>query len=458
MNWLLDKLNTLSSIIWGEYLLIPLLAIVGIYLTLGLRGMPWLKTPLAFKTLWQGRKESTQNKGDISPFAALMTALSATIGTGNIAGVATAIHFGGPGAIFWMWVIAIFGMATKYAEAVLAISYRETDELGNYVGGPMYYIRNGLGKNWRWMAAAFAFFAMFAAFGIGNMVQSNSVASEIHSSFDIPTWITGAVMAALAASVIIGGVKRIAHVASKLVPFMAAIYIIAALAIVLLNIEKLPGAFSLIIESAFTGSAASGGFLGASIWMAIRWGFARGIFSNESGLGSAPIAHAAAQTNDPVKQGMVAMLGTFIDTLILCSLTAFVIIITGTWDSGLQGAPMSSQAFSIGLFGYGGYVVSFGLVLFAFTTVLGWSYYGERCAEYLFGTKIIIYYRVFWIIAIFIGAVVKLEIVWTFADVFNGLMALPNLVALLLLSPIVFSKTRQHFNNKNTTWSLTRKI
>ncbi len=458
MHWLLDKLNTLSGIIWGEYLLIPLLAIVGIYLTIGLRAMPWRKLPLAFQTLWQGRKGSSKNKGDISPFQALMTALSATVGTGNIAGVATAIYFGGPGAIFWMWLIAIFGMATKYAEAVLAVSYRETDALGNYVGGPMYYIRNGLGDNWRWMAASFAFFAMIAAFGIGNMVQSNSVADEINSSFDIPTWLTGAVMAVLASCVIIGGVKRIAQVASKLVPLMAAIYIIAALAIIFLNIEKLPAAFLLIIESAFSGSAASGGFLGASIWMAIRWGFARGIFSNESGLGSAPIAHAAAQTTDPVKQGMVAMLGTFIDTLILCSLTAFVIIITGAWESGLQGAPMTSLAFSSGLYGYGNYVVSFGLILFAFTTILGWSYYGERCASYLFGTKIIIYYRIVWIVAIFIGAVVKLEVVWTFADVLNGLMALPNLIALLLLSPIVFSKTRQYFNNKNSTWSLTRKI
>ena len=452
MSWLQENLNIASSIIWGEYLLIPLLAIVGIYLTFGLRAMPWRKIPLAFQALWQGRKESSQNNGDISPFAALMTALSATVGTGNIAGVATAIYFGGPGAIFWMWIIAIFGMATKYAEAVLAVSYREKDALGNYVGGPMYYIRNGLGENWRWMAAAFAFFAMIAAFGIGNMVQSNSVADEVYSSFAIPTWLTGGVMAIVAALVIIGGVKRISQVAAKLVPFMAAVYIIAALAIVLMNIEQLPAAFLLIIESAFSGSAASGGFLGASIWMAIRWGFARGIFSNEAGLGSAPIAHAAAQTNDPVKQGMVAMLGTFIDTLILCSLTAFVIIITGAWDSGLQGAPMSSLAFSIGLFGYGGYVVTFGLVLFAFTTILGWSYYGERCASYLFGTGIIIYYRIFWIVAIFIGAIIKLEMVWTFADIFNGLMALPNLIALLLLSPIVFSKTRNYFNHRISTW------
>jgi AGCS family alanine or glycine:cation symporter len=458
MSWVQDKLNIVSSIIWGEYLLIPLMVIVGVYLTIGLRAMPWLKIPLAFQTLWQGREKKSQKKGDISPFEALMTALSATIGTGNIAGVATAIYFGGPGAILWMWVIAIFGMATKYAEAVLAVSYREKDALGNYVGGPMYYIRNGLGYNWRWMAASFSFFAMIAAFGIGNMVQSHSVAHEINSSFSVPTWFTGTIMATLTAIVIIGGVRRIAQIASKIVPLMTVIYIISALVILILNIEKIPAAFLLIIDSAFTGSAASGGFLGASIWMAIRWGFARGIFSNEAGLGSAPIAHAAAQTNEPVKQGMVAMLGTFIDTLILCSLTAFVIIVTGAWESGLQGAPMTSLAFSIGLYGYGNYVVSFGLILFAFTTIIGWSYYGERCASYLFGTSIIFYYRIVWVLAIFIGAIVKLEIVWAFADVLNGLMALPNLIALLLLSPIVFSKTRQYFNNKNSKWSLTRKI
>ena len=451
MSWLQDKLNALSGIIWGEYLLIPLLAIVGIYLTIGLYAMPWRKIPLAFQTLWQGRKES-HGQGDITPFQALMTALSATVGTGNIAGVATAIYFGGPGAIFWMWVIALFGMATKYAEAVLAVSYRQTDELGNYVGGPMYYIRNGLGDKWRWMATAFAFFAMFAAFGIGNMVQSNSVADEINATFSIPTWITGLVIATLAALVIIGGVKRIAQVAAKLVPFMAIAYVLAALAIVFLNIDKLPDAITLIVNSAFSGTAASGGFIGATIWMAIRWGFARGIFSNEAGLGSAPIAHAAAKTNDPVKQGMVAMLGTFIDTIIICSLTALVIIMTGTWDSGLKGVSMSSQAFSAGLYGYGGYVVSFGIIFFAFTTILGWSYYGERSAEYLFGAKIIKPYRLLWVAAIFIGAIMKLELVWTFADVLNGLMALPNLVALLLLSPVVFSKTRQYFNGKSASW------
>lgn len=451
MSWLHDKLNALSSIIWGEYLLIPLLTIVGIYLTIGLYALPWRKIPVAFQTLWRGRKE-THGQGDITPFQALMTALSATVGTGNIAGVATAIYYGGPGAIFWMWVIALFGMATKFAEAVLAVSYRETDELGNYVGGPMYYIKNGLGEKWRWMATAFAFFAMIAAFGIGNMVQSNSVADEINSTFNIPTWITGLVIATLAALVIIGGVKRIAQVAARLVPFMAFAYVFAALCIVILNIDKFPDAVLLIVKSAFSETAASGGFIGATIWLAIRWGFARGIFSNEAGLGSAPIAHAAAQTSDPVKQGMVAMLGTFIDTIIICSLTALVIIMTGTWESGLKGVSMSSQAFSTGLYGYGGYVVSYGLILFAFTTILGWSYYGERSAEYLFGAKIIQPYRALWVTAIFIGAVMKLELVWTFADVLNGLMALPNLIALLLLSPVVFSKTRQYFNGNNASW------
>ena len=443
-----EKLVIIRDLIWGEYLLIPLLAFVGVYLTAGLLAMPWRKIPLAISTLWQGRKKTSEHEGDISPFQALMTELSATVGTGNIVGVATAIYFGGPGAIFWMWVIALFGMATKYAEAVLAVTYRETDKNGNYVGGPMYYIRNGLGKNWRWMAGVFAFFAMFAAFGIGNMVQSNSVADELYSTFQIPFWVTGLVMSVFVSIVIIGGVKRIAKVASKLIPIMAITYVIAALIIVLINLDKIPGVISLIIESAFHGAAASGGFLGATVWMAIRMGFARGIFSNEAGLGSAPIAHAAAKPNNPINQGMIAMLGVFIDTIIICSLTAFVILLTGAFESGAKGASMTSLAFSTALHGYGGYVVSFGLILFAFTTILGWSYYGERCASYLFGIKIILFYRIFWIIATFIGAVIKLELVWIFADIANGLMALPNLIALLLLSPVIFVKSRHYFSNR----------
>ena len=446
MAKLQEHLEILRDFIWGEYLLIPLLAFVGIYLTIGLFAMPWRKIPLAITVLWQGRDKTTRQKGDITAFQALMTELSATVGTGNIVGVATAIYFGGPGAIFWMWVIALFGMATKYAEAVLAVTYRETDENGNYVGGPMYYIRNGLGENWRWMSGIFAFFAMIAAFGIGNMVQSNSVADELFATFQIPSWLTGIIMSVFVSIVIIGGVKRIAKVATKLIPFMAIIYVVAALIIVITNYNRVPDVIALIIESAFHGSAASGGFLGATVWMAIRMGFARGIFSNEAGLGSAPIAHAAAKTNNPINQGMIAMLGVFIDTIIICSLTAFVILLSGAFESGAKGASMTSLAFSSTLHGYGGYIVSFGLIFFAFTTILGWSYYGERCASYLLGMKIIPFYRLLWIAAIFIGAVIKLELVWIFADIANGLMALPNLIALLFLSPIIFSKTRDYFS------------
>jgi AGCS family alanine or glycine:cation symporter len=437
-----ELVHTLDSYIWGEYLLIPLLTLVGVYLTIGLRAMPWRRIPQALKQLWQGRLKD-EKEGDISPFQALMTELSATIGTGNIAGVATAIYFGGPGAIFWMWVIALFGMATKYAEGLLAVKYREVDSLGQHVGGPMYYIKNGLGKRWYWLGAIFAFFGMCAAFGIGNMVQSNSLADELHATFSIPLWVTGVVLATLAGAVILGGIKRIAEVAAKLVPFMGIAYFTGALIILLIHFKQVPHALEMIVTDAFTGTAASGGFAGATIWMALRWGFARGIFSNEAGLGSTPIAHAAARTNDPVKQGMIAMLGPLIDTLIICTMTALVIITTGVWDSGETGAPLSSLAFNTGLPGPGGYIVSFGLMIFAFTTILGWSYYGERCAEYLFGTGIILPYRIAWLIAVITGAVTKLNLVWTLADVMNGLMAMPNLVALLLLSPVVFSMTRQ---------------
>ncbi len=445
MQALQTILDKLAGIIWGEYVLIPLLAFVGIYMTIGLRAMPWLRIPYAINRLWQGRIAEGK-EGDISPYQALMTELSATIGTGNIAGVATAIYFGGPGAIFWMWVIALFGMATKYAEAVLAVRYREVDALGNYVGGPMYYIRNGLGPNWYWLGSIFSLFGMIAAFGIGNMVQSNTVAHELESTFALPTWITGIVLAMLAAAVILGGIRRIAEVAEKLVPFMALAYFTGALIILLLHMNKIPAAVALIVTDAFTGTAATGGFAGASIWIAIRWGFARGIFSNEAGLGSTPIIHAAAKTNDPVQQGMIAMLGPMIDTLIICTMTALVIVVTGVWNSGQVGAPLASLAFTTGLPGPGGYIVSIGLILFAFTTILGWSYYGERCAEYLLGVKIIKPYRIIWIIAIFFGATRDLNLVWAFADVLNGLMAIPNLIALLLLSPVVFAVTREYLN------------
>lgn len=447
MQSIQDILDELNKIIWGEYVLIPLLAIVGIYLTLGLRAMPWRYTGYAVRLMISGRKPEQDSEGDITPFQALMTALSATIGTGNIAGVATAIYFGGPGAIFWMWCIALFGMATKYAEAVLAVKFREVDALGNYIGGPMFYIRNGLGRNWRWLGTAFAVFGMLAGFGLGNMVQSNTVADQLYTSFLVPAWVTGLGISVLVGLVIIGGIKRIAEVVERLVPLMAILYFLSAFIIILINITQVPAALVLIVKSAFSGSAATGGFAGASVWMAIRWGVARGIFSNESGLGSAPIAHAAARTNDPVRQGMIAMLGTFIDTIIICSMTALVIILTGAWNSGENAAPLSSLAFSIGLDNFGEYTITFGLVVFAFTTMLGWSYYGEKCGEYLFGVRIIYPFRILWVLAIFVGSISELKFVWSLADVLNGLMALPNLIALLLLSPVIFRTTRDYIAN-----------
>ena len=441
METLNSVLNILSGFIWGPFTLVLLLG-VGIYLSLGLKLMPWRQLVNALQLLIRGRK--SEGDGDIPPFQALMTAMSATVGTGNIAGVATAIFIGGPGAIFWMWITALFGMATKYAEAVLAVKYRETDELGCYVGGPMYYIKNGLGKNWHWLGFLFALFGTVAAFGIGNMVQSNSVADALNSNFGVDTTVTGIVIAVLAALVILGGIKRIGTVASKLVPLMAIFYIVGSLIIIFANISAVPAALTIIVDSAFNGHAAVGGFTGATIMMAIQFGIARGIFSNEAGLGSAPIAHAAAQTDNPVKQGMIGMLGTFIDTIIICTMTALVIIISGAWTSGETGASLSSLAYASSI-PFGEYIISFGLVIFAFTTILGWSYYGERCAEFIFGTKIILPYRFLWIAAVFIGASQKVNLIWILADVMNGFMAIPNLIALALLSPIVFKITKEYF-------------
>ena len=441
MESLESILNSISAFVWGPVML-ALLVGVGVFLTLGLRCMPWRRTGAAFRELWRSREESGE-AGEISGFQALMTALSATIGTGNIAGVATAIFLGGPGAVFWMWVTALFGMATKYAEAVLAVHYRETDADGRYVGGPMYYIRNGLGANWHWLGFAFALFGMLAAFGIGNTVQSNSVAAALEAGFGLPVWISGVAIAVLAGSVIIGGIRRIGNVADKLVPFMAAVYIAGAAVVIIANLADVPAALATIVQDAFTGTAAAGGFAGAGVWAAIRFGVARGIFSNEAGLGSAPIAHAAAKTDDPVRQGTIAMLGTFIDTLVICTMTALVIVLSGVWTGGETGAALSMAAFDAGLPGMGGYAVTFGLVVFAFTTILGWSYYGERCAEFIFGVRIIWPYRIAWIVAIPVGAMGNLNLIWLVADVLNGLMAIPNLIALILLSPIVFRLTRE---------------
>ncbi len=447
-------LGTLSGYIWAGIpwgdsgivipVLLTLLLGVGIYLTLSLRFLPWRRLPYGVGLLIRGAQSTAP--GDVTPFQALMTTLSATVGTGNIVGVATAIALGGPGAIFWMWVTALFGMATKYSEVLLAVRFRELGANGKHVGGPMYYIKNGLHKRWHWLAAAYALFGAIAGLGIGNMVQANSVADAMESSFNMPAWFSGIILAALVGFVIIGGIRRIAAVAAKLVPFMAVGYIACASIVIGTHLQDIPAVFMLIIESAFTGTAATGGFAGAAVWAAIRFGVARGVFSNEAGLGSGSIAHAAAKTNHPVKQGFIGILGTFIDTLLICTMTAFVILLTGAWTSGENGHALSNLAFNSVLGDTGSDIIAVGLVIFAFTTLLGWSYYGERCAEYLFGSQAILPYRLLWVIAIPLGAIGSLKIVWVFSDVMNGLMALPNLIALAMLSPIVLKITRDYFS------------
>jgi len=445
LTLLTDLIKQLNGIVWGPLMLVLILG-TGFVLMVGLRFMPILKLGYGFKMLWGGRDRSQKDEGDISAFNALMTSLSATIGTGNIAGVATAIFLGGPGALFWMWMTALVGMATKYAEAVLAVHFRETSADGHKVGGPMYYIKNGLSSRFAWLGTAFAIFGALAGFGIGNTIQANSVADVLFSKFEVPHLVTGMIIASLVGLVLIGGIKWIAQVAGKLVPMMAVSYVLAGLIILGLHADKLPAAFNLIFTYAFTPIAATGGFAGAAVWAAIRFGVARGIFSNEAGLGSAPIAHASAVTNSPVKQGTVAMVGTFIDTIIICSITGLVIIVSGAWTSGQTGASLSSMAFESVLPGIGGYVVTIGLSVFAFTTILGWSLYGERCVEYLFGRRSILPFRLLWVVAVPIGATANLSFIWLVADTLNALMALPNLIALLLLSPVVFKLTKDYFS------------
>ena len=442
MNLITDLISQINSLVWGPAMLVLILG-TGLFLMVGLRLMPIRRLGYGFRMLWQGRKG--EGEGDISPFNALMTSLSATIGTGNIAGVATAIFLGGPGALFWMWCTALVGMATKYAEAVLAVKFRETDAKGNHIGGPMFYIRNGLKSHWAWLGTTFAIFGALAGFGIGNTVQANSVADALNAKIGIPHLVTGLCMAGLAALVLIGGIRRIAEVAGKLVPFMAITYVLAGLVVLALNADQIPTAIELILKHAFTPIAATGGFAGAAVWAAIRFGVARGIFSNEAGLGSAPIAHAAATTTSPVRQGSIAMLGTFIDTIIICTITGLVIVVSGAWTGEENGAALTAAAFESSLPGVGGHIVTFGITLFAFTTLLGWSFYGEKCVEYLFGVRSITPFRTLWIIAIPIGATAQLNFIWLLADTLNALMALPNLVALILLSPLVFKLTRDYF-------------
>ncbi len=432
---------TIYEIVWGPILLALLLG-TGVFLTLGLKGMTIRKIPYAFRQLLKGRKGS--GEGEVTPFNALMTSLSSTVGTGNIAGVATAISLGGPGALFWMWLTALVGMATKYAEAVLAVNYRETDAHGKKVGGPMYYIKNGLGNNWKFLGILFAIFGSLAGFGLANTVQSHEVSKVLAQNYSIPTHYSGIVMAVLVGMVLLGGIKRIGAVAGKLVPFMTIVYVISTVWILASHYEAIPGAIALIMDSAFNGMAATGGFAGAAMIAGLRAGVARGIFSNESGLGSAPIAHAAAETNSPVRQGTIAMLGTFIDTIIICTMTGLVLVASGAWNGDLVGANMTRSVFTSSL-PFGDTIFTLSLVLFAFTTMLGWSYYGEHCAEFLFGPKVITPYRVLWVVGIYIGTQMEGGIVWKLADILNGMMAFPNLIAVLFLSPVVFKLTREYF-------------
>ena len=432
---------TIYEIVWGPILLALLLG-TGVFLTLGLKGMTIRKIPYAFRQLLKGRKSS--GEGEVTPFNALMTSLSSTVGTGNIAGVATAISLGGPGALFWMWLTALVGMATKYAEAVLAVNYRETDAQGKKVGGPMYYIKNGLGDNWKFLGILFAIFGSLAGFGLANTVQSHEVSKVLAQNYSLPTHYSGLIMAVLVGMVLLGGIKRIGAVAGKLVPFMTIVYVISTVCILASHYEAIPGAIALIMDSAFNGMAATGGFAGAAMIAGLRAGVARGIFSNESGLGSAPIAHAAAETNSPVRQGTIAMLGTFIDTIVICTMTGLVLVASGAWNGDLVGANMTRSVFTSSL-PFGDTIFTLSLVLFAFTTMLGWSYYGERCAEFLFGPKVITPYRVLWVVGIYIGTQMEGGIVWKLADILNGMMAFPNLIAVLFLSPVVFKLTREYF-------------
>lgn len=439
MSWL----EMIDGWVWGPVML-TLLVGTGLLLTVMLKGLQFRKLGYSLYLALIKRKDDDAEEGDITNFEALMTALSATVGTGNIAGVATAIAVGGPGALFWMWITGLVGMATKFGEAVLAVKYRVKDENGEMCGGPMYYIARGLG--WKGLGTAFAFFAAIAAFGIGNMVQSNSVALAVKDTFGVDPMIVGIVLAILTALVVLGGIKSIGKVTSILIPIMIVFYVGGAIFILLTNIDKIGPAFALVFEYAFSPVAASGGFAGATVAAAIRFGVARGVFSNESGLGSAPIAAAAAQTKHPVDQALVSMTQTFIDTIVICTMTGLVIIMFN-WDSGLTSSSLTTEAFRLGFEG-GQYIVTIGLILFAYSTILGWCYYGEKSIEYLLGTGAIMPYRLVYIAAILFGAVQKVGLVWTLADIFNGLMALPNLIGLIFLSPVIVRETREYFAMK----------
>lgn len=470
---LLDRVTNVSDFIWGgtwngeQVLLFPPMVVillgVGLWLMIGLRFYPILKLGEAFAGLF--KKDKDDKAGEISPFAALSTALSGQVGTGNLAGVATAITLGGPGALFWMWITALIGMSLAFAEGSLAIRYREKGPDGQYRGGPMNYIRNGLGKKWGWLAVVFCIGLLFSSIATGNMIQANSFADSFSSLTGVPEWVAGVVVAVAVFAVIIGGIKSIGAIAEKIVPFMAIAYLLMAVAALVLNAGAIPGAIATIFDSAFNGHAAAGGFLGAGMILAVRAGVARGLFSNEAGQGSTPIAHAVAQTNDPARQGRFAMMGTFIDTIIICTATGLVMLavqgafphtVDGVtvmqntvWTSDLRGFAMTEAAYATAfpflLFGnvtLGGFVASMALILFVFTTLITWGYYGERAATYLFGLKLAIPFRLFWVVMIFIGSFQEIEFVWRLGDIANAAMALPNLIALALLSGVVFALAR----------------
>jgi AGCS family alanine or glycine:cation symporter len=445
-NWL----TTIDNLIWGPPLLVLLMG-TGLYLTVRLGLLQVIRLPLALKLVFFPAKHD-HKEGDVSSFAALCTALSATIGTGNIVGVATAIKLGGPGALFWMWMAAFFGMATKYAEGLLAVKYRVRDQNGQMSGGPMYYLERGLGS--RWLARAFALFGIgVALFGIGTFPQINAIADAALLTFTVPKWVTGLVIAVLVAMITIGGIRSISKVSMAVVPFMAIFYILACVTVLALNVQHLPEAVSQILSNAFTGTAATGGFAGATIMLALQAGVARGVFSNESGLGSAPIAAAAAKTDSCVEQGLVCMTGTFFDTIIICTMTGLTLVITGVWQGDVAGAAMTNLAFTQGMGSQLGlYLVNIGLLFFAFTTIIGWNYYGERCTEYLLGVKAIKPYRYIFILLVAVGALLHLDLIWLIADIVNGLMAVPNLIGLLGLRQVIVMETRAYFSNEND-WS-----
>jgi len=431
-----NLLVSISEFLWGYPLLILLFG-THLFLTFRLK----LIQRFIGKAIKISLKRNKEGKGDISQFGALTTALAATIGTGNIVGVSTAIAAGGPGAVFWMWLTGVFGIATKYSEALLAVKYRVELNDGSFAGGPMYVLEKGL--NMKWLGIIFAAFTSVTAFGIGNMVQANSISVLVHDSLGISHWITGLILALLTASVIIGGIKSIAKVCEALVPFMAIFYVIGCIVLLIINIDTVPQSFMLIINSAFTGHAAIGGFLGAGMKEAVRFGIARGLFSNESGLGSAPIVAAAAQTKNPVRQALVSSTGTFWDTVVVCAFTGLIIVNSFEWQNGLNGAILTKTAFSdIPIIGPT--ILTIGLLTFVFSTILGWSYYGEKSIEYLVGRKAVLPYRYIWVVMVFVGSIISLNVVWTFADITNALMALPNLVALLFLNKVIVSETEKY--------------